>query len=129
MAYNGGDAENFFRDFKEKHANSPEGCGAQYFFGQLSETENTHITDSLSGILWDYLEDVADGKAGPELHLCRSDTRLVTPAARSAPAQVTSSAVKNPTLPTSRRTEPPSMFRSGQSSTSCRGLRPTSSHI
>ena len=67
MAYDGTNGTEIFERFKsERSVHLPE-TGSQYMFGVLSRAENDAIANGVTEIVRDYLEDIIDTAAGPEM--------------------------------------------------------------
>jgi hypothetical protein len=75
MRYNGANEDATFDYFRNEYTIHLEGSAEQFLFGILSEEERVAITNGLSRIVNDYLEDVVDGVHGPEMVL-RSGLRV-----------------------------------------------------
>ncbi len=75
MRFDGSNESSVFSYFRKRFTISPDAEGEQFFFGLLSEEENETISEGLSGIVSDYMEDVVETDQGAEMVL-RSGVRL-----------------------------------------------------
>lgn len=65
--YDGRNVSAIFEEFKATRAVHLPGTGAQYMFGILSRAENDTIAAGIKACINDYLDDVVDTSAGPEI--------------------------------------------------------------
>lgn len=75
MRFDGTNETSVFAYFRKRFTTGPQAGAEQFFFGLLSEAESADIANGLSRIIGDYLTDIVDTDAGPQM-VFRSGMRL-----------------------------------------------------
>ncbi|MEM6898314.1 MAG: FAD-dependent oxidoreductase [Pseudomonadota bacterium] len=81
MKYNGSNTEDVFEHFKTKYSISPGNSGDRFIFGLVSEAECTQIEALTHQIVHEFVEDVVDAEAGPEIVFRSGERKPVEPGA------------------------------------------------
>ncbi|WP_424973000.1 FAD-dependent oxidoreductase [Dinoroseobacter sp. S76] len=79
MRYDGEDDAALLDHIRRTHSTDPEGPTGRFLYGLQSEEEFAQVEAGLSASLAEYLEDVCDGDAGPEIRLRSGASHPVAP--------------------------------------------------